>query len=81
MLMNSIKPISFAYDVINDKTGSLGIVINAANEKAHTLFKNGKITFNQFIPYIQKAITKTKLKSIKNFDDVFCFDEKIRKTL
>lgn len=79
--LNNVKPISFAYQVMNDKTNALGIVINAANEKAHSLFKQGKIGFDKIIPYIEKAMNKIKLKPIKTFKDVFDFDSKVRKIL
>lgn len=79
--LNDVKPISFAYDVINDKTGSLGIVINAANEIAHLKFKQGLITFDKIIPFIQKAIKTTKLVNIKTFEDIKQFDALIRHKL
>lgn len=80
-LINNIKPISFAYDVINDKTNSLGIIINAANEVAHKLFKENKIRFDQIVPFVEKAIKKIKRKNIKSFADVKAFDKQVRKQL
>ncbi len=80
-LINHVKPISFAYDVINDKTYSLGITINAANEVAHKLFKAKKIRFDQIVPFVEKAIKKIKPRSIKSFADVKAFDKYVRKQL
>lgn len=79
--INDVEPISYAYDVINDKTYSLGIIINAANEIAHDLFKKGKIRFDQIIPFVKKAMARIKPKQIKNIEQVKQFDKFVRKQL
>lgn len=81
MTINNIKPISFAYQVINDKTNSLGIIINAADEIALDLFKKGKLKFIQIVPFIEKMLKKIPRKTIKNFDQVEQFDHAIRKLI
>ncbi len=72
--LNHVKPISWAYDVINDPTHSLGIVINAANEVAIQLFKKGMLRFDQIVDYIENSIKRIKRKTIKTIDDIYWFD-------
>lgn len=76
--LDHIKPISWAYDIMNDKTNSLGLIINAADEVAINLFKAKMIRFDQIIDYIENAIKKIKRKTIKTIDDLYAFDKEAR---
>lgn len=72
--LNDIKPISWAYDVMNDPTHSLGIIINAANEVAIQLFKKKMLRFDQIIDYVENSIKRIKRKPIKTIEDIYWFD-------
>ncbi len=76
--MNDIKPIKWAYDVMNDKTHSLGIIMTAADEVAIELFKEKMLRFDQIPDYIENAIKKIKLKPIKTIDEIYEFDTHCR---
>jgi len=80
-LINDIKPIKWAYDVINDKTHSLGIIINTANEIAIKLFKENKISFDEIIPFIEKVIITTKRVNIKAINQIKDLVNRINKSL
>ncbi len=75
--MNQHLPIKWAYDIINDKNGSLGLIINVANEIAITMFKTNKIAFNEIIPLINEYIKLYQHEKIKNIDDIFYLLDKI----
>lgn len=72
--LDNVRPIKWAYQVMDDKTNSLGIIINAANEVAIQLFKKGMIRFDQITDYIENAMKKIKRKEIKTIDDIYWFD-------
>lgn len=76
--MNSIKPINWAYDIMNDKTHSLGIIINAADEVAIKQFACGMLRFDQIIDYVENAVKHIKLRPIKTLDDIYEFDKEVR---
>lgn len=76
--LNNIKPICWAYDVIKDKTNSLGIIINAADEVAVQLFKAKMLRFDQIVYFVENAIKKIKLQKIKTIRDIFDFDMRVR---
>ncbi len=76
--MNDIRPIKWAYDVINDKTHSLAVIINAADEVAIKLFKKKMLRFDQIVDYIENAIKKIKLRPIKTIKDLYKFDTDVR---
>lgn len=76
--LNKVKPISWAYDVMNDKTHSLGIIINAADEVAIKLFKAKMLRFDQIVEYIENSIKKIKRKKITTIDDIYEFDKEAR---
>jgi len=80
-LMNDIVPIKWAYEVINDKTNSLGIILNAADEVAIKLFKNKKLRFDQIVDFIAKAKKNIKPKTIKTYAQVKAFDKYVREQL
>jgi len=77
-LMNDIVPIKWAYEVINDKTNSLGIILNAADEVAIELFKNKLLRFDQIIDFIANAKNKIKPKMIKTYAQIVDFDKEVR---
>ncbi|XQP55189.1 MAG: hypothetical protein ACOQNV_00245 [Mycoplasmoidaceae bacterium] len=76
--LNNVKPICWAYDIMNDKTNSLAIIINAADEVAIELFKAKMIRFDQIVDYIENAIKKIKCKPIKTIDEIYQFDKFVR---
>lgn len=76
--INDIKPISWAYRVINDKTGSLGIILNAANEVAIQLFKKKMIRFDQILDFIENSMNKIKPTIIKSIDEIYTYDKLVR---
>ncbi|MBQ0045869.1 MAG: hypothetical protein KBS35_03200 [Mycoplasma sp.] len=76
--MDSIKPISWAYEIMNDKTNSLGIIVNAADEVAIKLFKAKMLKFNQITDYIENAMKKIRRRPIKTIEQIFEFDKEVR---
>jgi len=56
----------------------LGVVVNAANEAAISLFKDKKIGFLQISEFIIKAFKKFNHIKIKNIEDVFKIDNDVR---
>lgn len=70
-------PIQWAYQIIEDKNNSLGLIINASNEIAIELFKDKRIKFIEIIPFINHYICEYKNNKIKNFDDIFYLLDKI----
>ena len=80
-LINNIKPIHWGYDVIDDKTNSLGIIINCANDVAQELFIKNKIKFNQIITLISWSIKNIKKQKINSISEVFDFYKKIKKKI
>lgn len=76
--LNDLRPIKWAYQVMNDETNSLGIIINAANEVAHKLFKAKMIKFNQILDYIENSMKRIKPVKIKNIDQIYEFDQTCR---
>lgn len=76
--MNDLRPISWAYDIMNDPTHSLGIIINAANETAIRLFKAKLIRFDQILDYVENAVKRIKKKPIKTIDEIYQFDAFVR---
>lgn len=77
--VNKWKPIKWAYEIINDKNNSLGIIINVANQKAIDLFKKGLIKFTDIYSYIQKHIDQFKKYQIKNVNEIFDFIKIVEK--
>lgn len=77
-VINNIKPICWGYDIINDKTNSLGIIINCANDVAHELFVKSKIKFNQILPLISWGIKNIKKHKIHSINEVFDFYKTIK---
>lgn len=80
-LINDIKPICWGYDVINDKTNSLGIIINCANDVAQELFIKNKIKFNQIITVISWAIKNIKKQKIHSVNEVINFYQKVKEKI
>lgn len=76
--MNDIRPICWAYDIMNDKTNSLGIIINAANETAIRLFKAKILKFDKILDYVENAVKRIKKKPIKTIDEIYQFDAFVR---
>lgn len=76
--MNHVRPIKWAYDIMNDKTRSLGIIVNAADEVAIKLFKAKMLKFNQITDYIENAMKKIKRRNIKTIEDIYEFDKEVR---
>ncbi|MCQ3907323.1 MAG: hypothetical protein MJ219_00750 [Mycoplasmoidaceae bacterium] len=63
---------------MNDKTNSLAIIINAANEVAIRQFKAHMLRFDQILDYVENAIKKIKRKTIKNIDELYDYDRYVR---
>lgn len=76
--INDVLPIKWAFDVMNDKTNSLSIIINSANEVAIKLFANKMLKFNQIIDFIANAVKKIPLEVIKTPTQIYRFDKKVR---
>ena len=81
LINKNIKPLKWAYDVMNDTTNSLGIILNAANEAAIFLFKIGKIKFNEILKIIDKALTSTYHKRITSLSKIKTFHEFVYKKI
>jgi len=69
--------IDIAYDCIN-KGGNRPIVFNSANEAAVSLFIDNKIKFIDIFKIVKKIYNKIPFKQIKNFDEIFNIDKKIK---
>ncbi|MGL4951033.1 MAG: hypothetical protein ACRC4M_04360, partial [Mycoplasma sp.] len=67
---NKWKPIKWAYDVINDKNNSLGLIITVANELAIESFKKDEIKFSEFYNFIEKYIDKYKKRVVSTLSDI-----------
>lgn len=57
---------------------SAPIVMNAANEEAVFAFLNGKLSYNDIFPTIEKIYTKTPITTLQNIDEIFELDNEIR---
>lgn len=76
--IDNLCPINWAYQIMKDKTNSLGILINAANEVAIKLFQAKILRFDQIVEYIANSIKKIKLRKIKNIKQIYEFDKFVR---
>lgn len=76
--MDKIRPISWAYEIMNDKTNSLGIIANAADEVAIKLFKAKMLRFDQITDYIENAMKKIKRCPVKTIDQIYELDKEAR---
>jgi 1-deoxy-D-xylulose-5-phosphate reductoisomerase len=63
-------------EIVNNP--NLGVVINASNELAISDFINKKISFNDISRNIMKSINQFNNLKIKNIDDIFAINKKIR---
>ncbi|MCQ3908245.1 MAG: hypothetical protein MJ200_01480 [Mycoplasmoidaceae bacterium] len=63
---------------MEDKTNSLAIIINAADEVAIKLFEAGMLRFDQIVDYIENTIKKVKKRTIKTVQDIYDFDKTVR---
>ena len=70
LMDKKILPLKWAYDVINDKTKSLGVILNAANEAALYLFKTKKISFDKIVSVINFALLTNKPKKIARLIEI-----------
>lgn len=75
------KPIAWAKEIIEKGLFYKPIIINAVNDVLISLFKNNKISFDQFIPTIEHFLNKYKNINIKNINDVYKFDKLIRQDI
>jgi 1-deoxy-D-xylulose-5-phosphate reductoisomerase len=54
--------------------GTMPAVMNAANEKAVTLFLEGRINFTKIAKIIEKVMSLHKVISKPSLDDIFAVD-------
>lgn len=79
---NKIKPIKWAYEVINSKNiQAMSIIINASNDAAHLLYENKKISFYQIVPIIDWALSNIKIKKIVTFCDIYNYHDFVKKII
>ncbi len=64
------------------KAGRIGksapIVMNAANEEAVFAFLNGKISYNEIFPTVEKIYNKVPITNPLDIDEIFALDNEIR---
>ena len=57
---------------------SAPIVMNAANEEAVFAFLNGKISYNEIFPTVEKIYNKVPITNPLDIDEIFALDNEIR---
>lgn len=78
--METFKLLSLAYYVANRPDGTLGAVLNGANERAVELFLKGKISFTDIFDSVEHVVLSTKELDL-TVDNVFKADADARRAV
>ena len=75
--INRYPAVKYAEIVINKK-GSYGAILNASNEVAVHAFLNHQISFLEIEEIIDKCMNQIKVQEANNYDDLYQIDKKTR---
>ena len=73
------KPISWAYDFIENNNKAIPIIMNSANDELIELFREGNIKFNDITSIIDKAIIVFENTEVKTIDDIYSLHDNVKK--